>query len=425
MMMAHRTRPFLFALFLGLMLHSVPPAWAGDPPAAQQTPVASPSGRAPQATGLTVVIEDGVQQNGPNGAFRDFGTVDSLTTKRQEQTFHLRNSGATPIDINYIQPSCGCASVVLSADNDRNAYTIAPGAQVAVRMTLDLNRVQSGHIAKFAMVYVKGSNAPAFTLEMRGEMPPVISYSSRVLDFGRLDAGVGRTLTLMITVDKRLLAVNPPPRLICTNPDIQITPQPDSTLPPKPLDDKTITHSYAVTLARNARIGVVGGAIAFVPGDSRAAAPPPTQYGIPGIIPDALDGASAIISGQVVGKFYASPYLLVMGSIPQGKEIIRQIQLVGQNPEILQDLTLTCSLPTMSARVLPKAAATQPGTALNEGTTRFIELIEVKLDAQTPAGGLNGEIVITAKDGERFIVTLLGDVVKIPGSPPSSAANSQ
>jgi hypothetical protein len=389
-------------------------------PVGAATLPAAPQATAAQAGGerLALVPEAGVQANGSSAAYRDFGTVDPWTTKRLEQTFHLRNAGTDPIAINYIQPSCGCESIVVSNEGGRATYAIAPGAQVAVRVTMDMSRVHTGQVSKLALVYVNGDNRPAFTLEMRAILPALISMVPRLLDFGRLDAGVGRTLTLTVTADKRLLTANPPPKLVCNNPDIQIAPQQEAApIVAAQQNDRTVTQTYTVALARNTRLGVVGGAIALVPGNTQIAKPLTTPYGIAGTIADALGGETAILSGKIIGKLSAATFPVIFGSLMQGSEVSRRIQLIGATPDILQDLTFSCSLPTMSARLVPQPVTNTnaPQNAVpNAGiAARPTVWLEVTLSAQTPPGGLSGEVVITARDGERLVIPIIGDVIKV------------
>jgi hypothetical protein len=417
-----RLLPALLASIL--ILPSAP--WAGALPVAPQTSPATQAG-----TGrLALAPDEGVQANGPTAAYRDFGTLDPITTKRLETTFHLRNEGSDPIVISYIQPSCGCESVVLAAEGSRDPNTIAAGAQVAVRVSVDVSHLRAGPISKLAMVYLRGKNAPApsnnpssldlgaslaFTLEVRAVLPPLVAFTPRALDFGRLAPGVGRALPLMVTIDKRLLAATPPPKLVCNNPDIKIELQPESaSTPPAQPNDRTVTQTYMVTLARNARLGNVGGAVAMVPGDSPAANPVPTPYGIPAIITDGIGGANVIISGQIAGKFAAVPYLAVFGSLLQGTQVTRRIQLTGLTPEILNDLTLSCSPSSLSARIVPLPSTTgvTPTATPNAGVARPAVILEITLSAQAPAGGLSGEVTVTAQDGERLVVPVVGDVIK-------------
>jgi hypothetical protein len=39
-------------------------------------------------------------------------------------------------------------------------------------------------------------------------------------------------------------------------------------------------------------------------------------------------------------------------------------------------------------------------------------MLEIKLNNQTPVGGLSGEVIVIAKDGERLVIPIVGDVIK-------------
>jgi hypothetical protein len=364
---------------------------------------------------------DGVGSDRPGTAYRDFGKIDPLQVTTLEQTFHLRNPGNTAVEIAYIQPSCGCASVVVSADgrnsdkNNANNGTpnrIAPGAQVAVRVTVDMARQHPGHIAKYALVYLKGTNSPAFTLEMRGELPALISFSPHVIDFGRLNAGAEQTVALTVTLDRRLLTAAPP-KLICTNPDLIITPQSEATPAAVTSEQSSVTRHYRVSLSRQARLGLITGAMAFVPADAKVVRPTVVSFVQPTQIADAI-GETAILSGQIVGKFAASPALLVFGSVPQGQPVTRRIRLNGRTPDILTGLTVSCSLPALSARLIPGDAPTNTPPGATAGMTAVI--LEITLGAQAPPGGLDAQVTVVARDGERLVIPVIGDISQGVGS---------
>ena len=229
---------------------------------------------------LIVAAQQHITDNGPNHGGSDFGVVDPLSTPRLSQVFMLQNDGKTPLVIERLQSSCGCTRAFLGKEGNTTSKTLASGETVEVRVAVDVTHFQ-GAILKHVWVYVQGNPAPAATLDISAQIPPVITAVPSALDFGRVSAGTSRSLPLTVTVDARLLRAGMLPALISSNPDVQVQLMAHRMLPSVPLSpsitgSKTMTRSavrgtYRVTILPQAHIGHIFGGLSFASGTPVAA----------------------------------------------------------------------------------------------------------------------------------------------------------
>ncbi len=382
---------------------------------ARQNPV--PSSPPPH---LTVVAQAGVERTAPDAGRHVFGRVSLLQTVRLDYTFALRNDSRTALVIDTVQTSCGCTSGLL-AGKDKSAHpTIAPGETVALPVSLDLTQAHPGPFSKYVWVNALGAASPVATLEIAADLAPAVTFTPSVLNFGALAAGKGAALTLTAALDTRLLAAGRPPRLLSSNPDVEITAAPapgpppvSSPLPPIPASKTIRLQTYTLRLSPRARLGQVRGTVSFEP--------PAPGANLEGTTADratvALKGVQALLTGQVVGSLRANPQILVFGSVVEGRTATQRITLVGVAPGALDGLKISCTLASLTARLLPTRvhaalSAAPLGTPADAALPERI--LEATLDGQTPPGGLQAEICITTAKGERLIVPVLGSILRAP-----------
>src|SRR5947207_7422908 len=89
---------------------------------------------------LVVAASQGVERVDAVTARVQCGEIDSLATPRLEHTFTVRNEALVPVTIDRMQASCGCTSILVGG-KDGAKQSIAPGAQVAIRLTTDVTKL--------------------------------------------------------------------------------------------------------------------------------------------------------------------------------------------------------------------------------------------------------------------------------------------
>lgn len=265
---------------------------------------------APNPLALTVLEENGVQSPQPSQGRCTFGALDVYAVRSIERAFTLRNDTAKPIVLTRLGSSCGCTSAFVETSPANNtgsaggaaaksvARTLLPGDKITVHVSVDASRLRSGAAKKLVWVFAQGSGQPVATLELVGAVRSPVTLSPPVLDFGKVTAGQSAFLPLTLTLDPRMLVSGQPPPLICTNPDIQILPEPapptDTNPAPKSASGM-VTRIYRVQLAPNAAAGKVSGTISLV--QMPAASPvEKARHAVPAAL---VLGSSVILLGEI------------------------------------------------------------------------------------------------------------------------------
>jgi hypothetical protein len=123
----------------------------------------------------------------------DFGTVDQTKTREVAHTFRLENTSDQTVQIEKIEPTCGC---IVSEDYPKE---LAPGstADVAVRVNIV---GQPGGFRKFVNVRLLGEPPTGFRLTIVGQVmvSPAFHLVPTVLDFGTLEESEVKTRTVKI-----------------------------------------------------------------------------------------------------------------------------------------------------------------------------------------------------------------------------------
>ncbi len=436
--MRNRSFKFLFLSFAGvyaafsgsfLCYANTKPAtatkYAHIPASAQKSGSVVPEG-------LIVDATDGLVADTTSTAHYDFGDADLLRTPGLEHTFTFRNNSKTPIVIERFQPSCGCTTALPASGGSGENQSLAPGATIAVNVSIDLANLKSGKFDKYLWVYVVGSTDPAVTIEMTAAVQPILALEPSILEFGSVPAGKAGHLTLTAKMDSRLFADGSAPQLLCSNPDVKIV----LTGEIKDIKGKSIaskktkavlagtsagdidpaaapvsrlrTFGYRVELAANARLGTVEGAITVQMKQPKSGSEPRIQDASADRraqrIASALVNIGAPLSGEVVGSISARPRVLVFGSITQGNRAVRQFTLIGISRDALNNLKLTTSTPYIEARFVSQKPAA-PGD-----TPALTLQIEAEITRNVPIGNLQGEVRITTKNGERLMLPIILNV---------------
>jgi len=374
---------------------------------------AQPSTEAPPTPGAvgkpfqTLAVSSGPQGGHPadTAASHSVGIVSLLMTSRLEYTFVLTNLSPASVALTDLRPSCGCTSALL--DGQANLPLILlPGQHVSVRVTVDALHLTPGLLDKSVAVYVRGQLAPAAILRLVGTILPIAAFTPSVLDFGQTRSGQERSLTLAVQLDQHLMPAGAAPRLVSSDPDIQVTsiPPPVSTppraatmfgTPPDPV------RTYRVTLSPQARIGTFTGRVSLVfPGSGGASD---------------LSGGFVSLRGEVVGDFSAAPGVVAFGAVMAGQPAAQQVFLTGQR---LNALRISSDCPYVTVHLgVPQAVRnstqafgaasgrTAPSAILsNQTSATAIASLHVTLSSQTPPETLETRVRVTAPGGQQMVI---------------------
>jgi len=144
------------------------------------------------------------QEQGPSIAFdalnKDIKTVTDGETI--QQIFKFTNKGNATLEILGINPSCGCASTLLSADK------IAPGrsGQIEVKITtkdmtaLSATLTETVNISKTVTVSTNDPKQPQVVLTITGIVAPEIALSEPQIYFGSVARGQEVTKDILVEI---------------------------------------------------------------------------------------------------------------------------------------------------------------------------------------------------------------------------------
>ena len=361
-----------------------------------------------QASSLTIVKQAGTLETGAGALRCELGTVDAVETPQLERTFVLRNSSKEPVVIERVQSSCGCTSALIGPANTSGkseAQTVQPGAEIPIKVALSVTHLNPGFTNKFVWVYVKGEVRPAVTIELTADIKACVSFSPRVLEFGRLQAGTSHSVTLTATIDNRLLKGLPEPQLACSNPDIIVTARPVS-VQNLTVDGRAVSlFTYVVGISPKSRLGVLTGSVSFfltlpqAPNARPGRAPVETPQTVAAVL---ITAPTVPLSGEVVGKISAAPGSVVFGNIRAGAPIIREITLSASDADALKGLRVVSDSPKVTAELKPSEPAA--------GQKQVMTLV-VRMNADgVSIGAFQSRVTVETSDGQRLVLPVFAYV---------------
>ena len=324
--------------------------------------------------------------------------------KPRERIVTLRNVGATSVEIESLESSCGCTTAMLPAASGVAQTRLAPGEKIALRIALHSETLKPGPLHKWVWVRARHQTQPLATLAITALVQAPVTFAPAALDFGRVPAGEKRALHLT-AAPAMGQSILPAWHLVSTNPDVRVEPESAPRNANSGQNTKgTAPRTFTVTLAPNAFLGRIEGALRLVAGsaDTHAA-----QGATPILNSDAEagNGLSVPLAGEISGSLSAMPRVLVLGSTPTGKTVTRSVIMQGDTPDALQGLQISCALPFVSARLLPSPNA-QDNAATATTTTLAVTLADT-----APPGGFQTDVIVTTRTGQRLRIIVLGSVI--------------
>lgn len=355
----------------------------------------------------TLAVSSGPQGGHPadTAASHSVGIVSPLTTSRLDHTFVLTNSSPASVTLTDLRPSCGCTSALLGGQASL-PLTLLPGQHVSVQVAVDALHLAPGPLDKSVAVYVRGQPAPAAILCLVGTILPVAAFTPSVLDFGQTRAGQEGSLTLTVQLDQHSMPAGAAPRLVSSDPDIQVTSAP----PPAGISSGVATtfgtppapvQTYRGTLSPHARIGTVTGRVSLVfPCTSGASD---------------LPGGSLSLRGEVIGDVSAAPAVVAFGTVTAGRPAAQQVFLTGLR---LNALKVSSDSPYVTVHLgVPQAvrnstqafgaASGQPApsaTLSNQTSATAIASLQVMLSSRTPPETLETRVRVTTPSGQQMVI---------------------
>lgn len=357
------------------------------------------------------------------------GVVTQLKTSQINHIFALENMGKAPLIITDIKPSCGCTNTILgNGVPEQLPLTLAAGQKVMLHTTVNLAYLRPGPLDKFVYVFLKGREAPDATLEITATLQPPVTLTPSVLKFGPVSAGMERSQMLTLTVDPQLVSSMATARVVSTNPDLQVQQidapphpalpatqatanEPTSAPPPSttntPIsqttnpDDHPYERTYRITVSPKARLGMLTGTIAWIPGGTGD-----TEAGNIVTVP---------VEGEVDGDISAAPEVVAFGTVHQGQSAHQRIVLTGKTADALAHINVSCASPVLSARLSTEdgrvlmdtsAPPTIPptGIAPAKGKVPRKLLLDVTLSDQASAGSLITQVIVTLTNGQQLVL---------------------
>lgn len=340
-----------------------------------------------------------------DGSRHDFGKVSPLDQTEIIHSFVLRNDSDHPLMLAHLQPSCSCTSAAVTVgtvtaysreglENVQTLPAIAPGQKFSVRVSVNPVHLAPGQIFKSVAVFVRGNPQPAITLEMTGTLLPSLTFNAPFLDFGKIAPAQARPQTLTVSLDARLAAGGKLPRLLSSNPDVQVKLLPAAETQSN--GARMLTRRYKVSLAPDASLGPVSGTLSFAPPDATptdAGSAPQQQARVA-----ALTSPVVLLLGDVLGDIAALPETLAFGNVAPGQAVTRSILLTG-SAALLSGISAMSDSPWLSVQFNGDARVFSGG----QPATRALD---VTLSPDAPVDALHGNIKITLSNGERLTIPM-------------------
>ena len=330
---------------------------------------------------LAVVSLPGVQVASADVGQHDFGTVSLLAPALITENFTIRNGTRAPLVVDHLQPSCGCiaAALIGQPGGAPPVKRLAPGQSISVKVLLDPTGLEPGPLRKTVWVFTQGQDAPAATLVMVGSLIPAATFSPQIINFGSVKSGTKLSQLLTVTLDPKLLPTGTVTRVLSSDPSVEVV----SVTSSLALANGQSRTQYRVTLLPNAYLGVLSSRVSLSVTSSKTGANA-SQSNLAG----ETETGTAFVTGEVTGDISALPETLAFGTVSAGKPATQQAFLLGSTQT---GLTVTSDNPFLTARL--QLGGQKP-------------LLVVTLSNSTPPGPLTGNIIVTAKNGQRLRVPI-------------------
>ena len=369
----------IFALLLGavgLAAHSQVSLPESAAPTAQITFLPLP--------GLTL-IDKGTYQF-------DAGAVDTIRIPHWEHVFTLKNTTSKPVILTGLRGSCGCETLLLQkGDALVPTAHLAPGEEATIHLKVNLHAGQPGAVRKYVWVdgppTVSGQAAPLATLEVDLLLQKSVSFSPRLLDFGKVEAGAGAKQSLTVSFDPALFPGSGLPPLVSADPNIKASPL-------GPVQQITeagklqFRQAFQVTLSPSAHAGRISGQLWLdLPHSSDISTASAARVDL-------------AVTGEVAGAIDALPASLFFGSLPAGKPVTRTVVLS------LAAVSAAPSLSVTSSNSWLVAVLDQP-TALSKH-----RLLSITLTDKAPLGPLQGKVTVALPKGEHLDIPIVAELTK-------------
>ena len=305
----------------------------------------------------------------------NFGTAFAMGGKPIEHVFVLRNNGPTPVIVDHLQPSCGCTSAAAEPGSVLSA-PIAPGGSARVRVSVDVNRVNSGAVSKSVLVILRGQVQPAAVLEVYGTMNAGVDFSPSVVDFGDVRAGTSKTINLRAALDAGLPS-QAAPTLVSSVSGLTVGAPHRAKAAPA----MGATFDYPLSITDKAYIGMLSGTVSVAEHDPQGNR--------------VSSDVSVAVRGRVVGAISADPSMLAITDAVVGKSAHATFTLHAPNARLFQGLLVTCP----SAHVALHTH-TEAGPA---GDARMTVGVTVNT---LPEGVLETQVLVTTHSGQQLSLPL-------------------
>jgi hypothetical protein len=359
---------------------------------------------------LEILPTEGVTKRGDNYARYDFGKVEAIASTVLRRSLALRNDSSAPLEIAYVQVTCGCSSAILegggSPGGNGTPRKLAPGEKATLQVTVDLGKLQPGHINKFAYVYVQGRGEPAATFEIEGTLLPSIVFRPAFAPFQQVPYGKGATLRMLALLDARALPPGGSLTPYSTLPEVKVAPveptpaEVQAATRPASLPDglkgkNVVVRAFTLTLAREAPISLLQGAIGFASphGDTEGSGATPRSR-----LVAAVTKVNLPVVGEVVGDVSADPPSLLFGAVGLGKGASRPVTLTGSKPETLEGAQVTGQGQWLEARITPT-----PGN-------RKKAVLNISVRPNAPSMYLYEKVTVTLRNGQRLVLPVAATI---------------
>jgi peroxiredoxin len=357
---------------------------------------------APEAPVFQVIADDNTKTIGPNQALCDFGKVCLLDQTQVEKIFHLHNVSGHPLEIAKLEPSCHCTSASVANDTGVVKTTgkvttvvVPTGQEVDLRVIINLAEISAGIVRKAVGVYLKGQNKPCAMLGMSGLLSTGVEFSLSEINFGRVEGGEEKHLTLSASLDPRLIENGQIPNLTSTNSDVHvIDTSSDTTVQESPKGK--IRRSYTISLSPDAPYGLLAGRLSYKPSNI---ANVESQTSTSNSILAARIASGVHIEGDITGPVYCSPELCMLQSVDAKHRATQQLILTAVDASQLRNLSILSDNEWVTAKI------TTSGTGALEKT-----VVAVALKPNTPPGAIKSDIKINLNNGKMLMIPVLAYV---------------
>jgi hypothetical protein len=380
-------------------------------------PIVLPQSQNTTAPQLTVLPMPDLQLKSTNDGLYNVGDVNILDSSHIDREYKIRNDNKTALTIVKLQPSCGCTSAsildnanasqpgkIISKDAQIPAI-IAPGEVKTVIVSVNLLKLSPGGLEKAVGVFVEGASTQSATLQLTGVYTSSIAISPALLNFDKVQSKAAKSITVSVEVDSRLVTNNNAPKLISSNPDIEISAAPSVSGNPSSLIDSAknknfISENYTVSLKKSAAIGPFRAVISTDP------IPLPNSDGSE----SEIKPVSAIAIGEVVGDINASPKMVDFGAVSYGSSVTKEVSVTFPNNDPTDEATVT-----ISSKYITASFPTEPNDGLSHLTTlksvRTTRTLIVSIDKSAPLGSLSSDVILTLGNGERVDIPVIANVM--------------